>query len=488
MGIMLLVLTPVPYVDASSASGFRSKWQRIMVGTGGLAVELLIAAVAMFVWVGAESGTLRLLAYRTVLIAGVSTILFNANPLLRYDGYYILADLIEIPNLRGRANAYLGYLWRRFAFGLTDAEAPETTGGERAWFVAYGILSFVYRTFVMTAILFYLAARLFYLGRVLAVIGGLAWALMPVVKGLKVVFTDPALRSVRGRAVTVTAAVAASAAILLGLVPVPYRTSAEGVVWIPEEAFVRAGTDGFIERVAAASGARVAVGDVLLVLSDPVLASQQTVLVARAAELEAQTVEYLLADPVKAETARDELGHVQDQLAHNRQLMSELTVRSRANGTFVLPSAEDLPGRFVKQGTLLGHVVELDTVTVRTVVPQDAIDLVRSETRSVSVRLSEQVGTPYPAVVRRLIPGASEQLPSRALGTVGGGGIVVDPRDQQGLKAVGKVFQVDVELPSNTRVLNLGGRGYVRFDHGRAPLIVQFYRMMRQLFLSRFNV
>ncbi len=120
IGVMLLVLMPVPYVDASSASTFRSRWHRALVGFAGMGVELLLASLAMGVWLLVEPGLLRALAFNTLLVAGVSTLVFNGNPLLRYDGYYILADLLEMPNLAQRANRYVGHLVERFAFGLPD--------------------------------------------------------------------------------------------------------------------------------------------------------------------------------------------------------------------------------------------------------------------------------------------------------------------------------------------------------------------------------
>src|SRR6185503_10544121 len=114
LGVMLLVVTPVPYVDASAAWAFPGKWRRIAVGAAGMAVELVLASLALYVWLAVEPGLVRALAFHVIVIAGISTLVFNANPLLRYDGYYILADLLEIPNLRARANRYLGYLGERY--------------------------------------------------------------------------------------------------------------------------------------------------------------------------------------------------------------------------------------------------------------------------------------------------------------------------------------------------------------------------------------
>jgi putative peptide zinc metalloprotease protein len=488
MGVMLLVLTPVPYVDASSASAFRNKWQRILVGAAGILVELFIAAVALLIWLSVEPGLTRALTYNTVVIAGVSTVLFNGNPLLRYDGYYILADLVEIPNLRGRANAYFGYLAERYLFGRQETEPPTATPGEKAWFVGYGVTSFVYRIFIVVAILLFVMDRFFLLGMVFAVAAAIGWATVPVGKGLKFLFTHPRIRSVRTRAVAVTAVLVALVAGLIGLAPVPYRSRAEGVVWIPDEAFVRAATEAFVESVVAPAGGRVARGDILITTRDPVLVSRVAQLQARLQEMEARYEEQRIADRGKAELIREEIRYVEEDLARARERAGELIIRSGAEGTFVLPTPQDLPGRFVRKGELLGHVVELQTVTVRTVVPQGDIDLVLGQTRGVEVRLAERLSEVIPAVVRRVVPGASENLPAPALGSQGGGQLATDPLDKQGVRAIQKVFQVDLELPSHTRLVNVGGRAYVRFDHGWTPLGVQWYRQVRQLFLARFNV
>jgi putative peptide zinc metalloprotease protein len=132
--------------------------------------------------------------------------------------------------------------------------------------------------------------------------------------------------------------------------------------------------------------------------------------------------------------------------------------------------------------------LELDRVTVRAVVSQDRIDMVRNGTFGAQVRLSERLNDVVSARIARIVPGGTEELPALALGMAGGGQIPTDPMDQRGLTAVEKVFQVDLELPSQPDLVNLGGRAYVRFDHGWTPLAVQWYFEIRQLFLSRFNV
>jgi putative peptide zinc metalloprotease protein len=488
MGIMLLVFSPVPYVDASASSAFPSKWQRVGVGAAGMIVELVIASVAMFVWVSAEPGTVRMLAYNTIMIAGISTVIFNANPLLRFDGYYMLADLIEIPNLRQRANQYLGYLCERYLFGREEAQIPQATPGERAWFVGYSVTSFIYRIFIVVAILMFLTDKLFALGMFFALLTAFTWFVLPLGKGLSYLFTSPRIRRVRGRALAVSTGALAIVLVALCVTPVPFRTRAEGVVWIPDEAIVRAGADGFVEQVVGIPGSNVLRGDVLVVCHDSVLTTQVTVLEAQLREIEARIREQIPEHIAKAKMLEEEKRYIEEKLARAREQVQDLVMTAKVDGTLVLPRAEDLPGRFVHRGDVLAHVVDLKTLTVRAIVDQTDIDLIRHSTKTVQVRLAERLASPIEAGITRLVPAASDELPSPALGSEGGGQVPMDLKDPKGQKALRNVFQVDLQLPVELGLVNVGGRVYVRFDHGWESLMVQWYRQGRQVFLSRFNV
>jgi putative peptide zinc metalloprotease protein len=488
MGVMLLVFTPVPYVDATSSAALPDKWRRITVAAAGMLVELFLAAVAVYVWVAAQPGLLRTVAYDVIVVAGLSTVLFNANPLLRYDGYYLLADLLEIPNLYRRSRAYLAYLGERYLFGRRDAEPPAAGAGERAWFVVYAVASATYRVLVVAAILAFLLDRAFYLGLVLAALSIGTWFAWPAARALAGLATSPRLRGVRVRAAVVTVAGIAAVIALVTAVPVPFRTQAEGVVWVPEDALVRAGTDGFIEQIVVRPGSRVRRGDVLVVCVDPELAARATVLEARQRELRARHDEQRVVDRVQAEIVREALEQAGRELARIRERQTALRLTAGADGVLVVAEADSLRGRFVRQGELVAYVVDLDRLTVRAVVPQDAVELVRGRLEGVEVRLTERLEAALPARLVRHVPGGSDRLPHPALGGEGGGTVAVDPRDAHGVTAVERIFQVDLELPAPAPLVNLGGRVHVRFDHGRAPLATQWYRELRQVFLARFNV
>ena len=143
LGIMFLVLFPAPYVDASSAWSFPNKWHRFLVGAGGMIFELFVAAICAFFWLATKDsgGVLPLFLYNIMLIASFSTVVFNANPLLRYDGYYMLSDILEIPNLQHRSREYSLSLIKRFLFRVKWSQPLPQGFWTKFWMVFYFLTS-----------------------------------------------------------------------------------------------------------------------------------------------------------------------------------------------------------------------------------------------------------------------------------------------------------------------------------------------------------
>jgi putative peptide zinc metalloprotease protein len=320
-----------------------------------------------------------------------------------------------------------------------------------------------------------------------------AWAvvtmvILPAGKAIKFLASSPKLGRKRTRAVVTSALALAIVVALVALVPVPLSTQAEGVIWIPEKSYVRAGTDGFVERILTRTGSFVRRGEPLIECSDPLLPAEIKVLESRLRELKTIFDTEIISDRVKAEMTKEEIEQVTAELERARERAEELIIVSPSSGKLLVPMSEDLPGRFVKRGELLAYVVDRATVSARVVVSQADVDFVRQRTLRVDVRLPETVSVIFPAVLKREMPAATDQLPSRTLSQEGGGDIAIDPRDMMGVKAFQKVFLFDLEMPVQARLYNVGGRVYVRFDHGREPLVYRWYRAARKLFLRRFNV
>jgi putative peptide zinc metalloprotease protein len=350
------------------------------------------------------------------------------------------------------------------------------------------VTSFVYRAFLYAAIILFIAGTFFIAGVLLAIWAGISMFVYPAVKRFRYVATSPVLRDNRGRAVVATVGILAFAMILLFAVPFPSWTRTEGVVWVPEEALVRAGTDCFVGRVVASPDSTVEKGTLLVECNDPVYHAEVRIFEARLAELERRHDAAIAKDINEAQILKEAIGSVKGNLARARQRRSELDIRSPADGVLVVPGVQDLPDRFLKQGDLIAYVLNVKQPTVRVVVSQADVDLVRQRTRRVSVRLKERLEREIPAVLVREVPGALERLPSTILGVSGGGKIAVDPRDAAGGKALEKLFQFDLQLEQAVDTLYVGGRVYVRFDHGLEPVGLQWYRTIRQMFLRRFHV
>jgi len=158
MGFLILCFSPAMYCNVSDAWTLPNKWHRIIIGGAGIYVELMIAALATFVWWYTPSQPfINNLSLSLMIVCSVSTVVFNGNPLMRYDGYYVLADWLEIPNLRERANRYLQSIMMDKALGIEVQPEPYMELGRRILFVTYAIVSWVYKWVVTFFILHFIA-------------------------------------------------------------------------------------------------------------------------------------------------------------------------------------------------------------------------------------------------------------------------------------------------------------------------------------------
>ena len=488
MGIMFLVFAPVPYVDASSSSAFQSKWQRAAVGAAGVYFEMLLAALALMLWLNVQPGLLHSLAFNLMFVASVSTLLFNANPLLRYDGYYVFSDLLGIVNLGSRANRYFMYLVKRWVLRLKDTPAPMLGRGERGWLVFYAIASFFYRLFIVALIALFLAQQYLFVGVLLAIWLLVNSIVLPAIKSAKFLATSPVLTGRRTRTVALCAGLVGAVGIVLFGIPAPLATMAQGIVWPPPRAEIAAQASGFVSKVLRADGERVCAGCPLMTLSDPELPAKIAALESRERALRAKYQADYTESMAKAQLTEREIEHVVAQLAEARDRNNRLTITSPFDGRFVVAVPEDLEGRFVRRGTIVGYAVREDELIVRAVVRQDDIGLINGQIERVGLRVAGSIDRLRSGSLERAVPSASSRLPSMALSTVGGGALALDPQDSQSRKALDRLFELQVGITGTRDGIRMGQRAHVQFVHGSEPVGWQLWRRARQLFLSRLNV
>ena len=488
MGVILLVFMPIPYVDASSASASHNKYKRALIGAAGMIVELFVAVIALFVWVNSEPGLINAIAYNIILVAGVSTIFFNANPLVKFDGYYIFSDIIEIPNLGGRAIQYIGYLYQRYIIRLKDLLPPVNEPGERKWLFGYAVSSFAYRLFIIATIVWFLVDQFFIFGILLTLWAVMMMVVLPLWKTIMFLFNSPKLHGHRIRAVIVSVALLVSIGALLSI-PIPFSSVAEGVVWVERQAWVRNGAAGFVDTVSVADEGQVDEGDVLISLSNLELEAKKNRLSLYLDELVAQYDAARYVDRVQANIIQQQMENTRSQLQDVEEQVAALTVRSTKAGRYINMRDADIAGTFLPRGSLLGFIADDNAAVVRVVVGQSDIDLVRNNTNKIELRFAENLSEVVEGEIVREIPLASQTLPSLALASQGGGDILLNPlSDPNGdPNAIDAFFQFDIRVPGGVPQDTFGGRVKVRFSFGPAPLALQLYRPIRQTFLSKFG-
>ncbi len=487
LGLMFLVFVPIPYVDASASAAFPEKHRRIIIAAAGMMVELFIASLALLVWLNVQPGVIHDAAFAIMLIAGISTLLFNGNPLLRFDGYYIFADAIAVPNLAQRSNRYIRYLIEHYIFGIQNSDSPIEQPTEQKWLLFYGLAAGLYRILITAFIAIFIGSKWLLMGVLIALWGAFNLLIIPTHRLIKTFAKHPELRARRSRAI-LGVSILFSFITLLLIIPLPQRTVAYGVLWLPEDARIRTSSDCFVKAILSQDGTAVQSGNPLIRCDEPRLNADVATLQAQFREFAARKASLKQTDRVRLEIIKEELKAIKSALALALQQQQGLNITSAVNGHFVLPSGQDLLGAFAKQGETLGYVIENNAAVVRTIIPQRDIGLIQAGTHAVQVRLMEAPLKAISASIKREVPAAVDTLPSPALGSAGGGYIEVDASDPNGLQTTQRVFQLDVILPANTKINSWGSRAIVRFDHGYSPLFSQLYRKLQQLLLRELSV
>lgn len=486
VGVMLLVMFPVPYVDASAASSFRNKYQRMLVGAAGIFAEVFLAAIAMIVWSLAEPGIVRVVAFNTMLIGGFSTVLFNGNPLLRFDAYYVLADFIEIPNLGARGNAQVAYLTKHYLFGVQNLTPTANSRGEAVWLAGYSIAAYIYRLIVMVAIALFVASQYFIIGSLLAIWSIWSTLFMPMIKTVSKPMTDPQLRTRRTRIFWVSGVLLSCILACLFILPAPYKTKAEGVLWVPQQAYVRSEISGFVRTIDAQSGRFVESGTLLMTLDAPDLEARANVLEAQVNEARIRLASSL-RDRSASDILREELQFIEREYARAKERLKGVELYSGLAGELIIPGSSSLLGKYLNRGEMVGYVIDYKNLPVTVLVPEDNIDLVRTQTRSIELRFVATPNISYAGEIIRLMPGSTQDMPSSILSVDGGGEIAIDPKATDRLKSFRGHFRMDISVPDAPQN-RFDERVYVLFEHDPEPVIYRWYRAVRRVFLRQFDV
>ena len=494
MGIMFLVFFPLPYVDASSAWAFRNRWHRAVVGMAGVMVELSMAAIAAIIWSNTSTGTLHIIAYNIIFVASVSTLLFNGNPLLRFDAYYVLSDLLEIPNLGHRSRNYIYYLVKRYCWGLKRVQNPSYSFGESLWFVFYGLASMGFRVFICVRILLFLNDRLpeelFILVPLFAFSAIVAWVFVPFGKFVQFLATGAELTRNRGRAISSTLVIFCLIIIGIGLIRVPDYWRVEGVVEPVNLAIVHAESDGFVvdflpSESKVSSGGTPLLRAVNLKLEAEKKSSVAELLILKIKRRIAETQEI-----AAAQILDEQIEALNETIARLEFELDSLNITASLSGTWVAPDIEYSKGVYLQRGKSIGFVASLDDVIIRATAGQKVAGmLMEQHDKEVEFRVKGQPKLLMTGKIERIFPSGHEQLPSEALGYAVGGPMPTAPQDPQGTKSAEMFFEIRIKPDAGSSVRLLTGQRVVaRIRMHPKPLALQWWLSARQLFQRRFHI
>lgn len=496
IGCLLLMFAPCLYSDVTDCWRLSNRWHRIAITLGGVFFEITIAAMAVIIWRFTEPGWLHTTALHVVLVASLGTLLVNLNPLVRYDGYYLLSDLSETPNLWHRSRQAIT---RRLQALFIESNALQIQ--EPVWLVIYGMLSKLFLTSLLMMFGWLIIAAATYtkieiLGWVIvSMIGAglIAPALAAGYRGWKRESMKPSV-TLRKRRVALFVLALACLVYLVGFLPVPSSISAQAVV-VPEEYEVVAVSHAGRLLKALPEGSQVNQGDALVWLADPELEKQLAITKAlyEHSLLEIHLLESQRAiDPklaAKLPTAKARLQSVEQRLTELRSEIEKLTLHADRDGMLIgsnffqqATSEGEIDvlnskhrGAWLEVGTIAAMIIDPKSVEVQLSVPDHALDRVRPG-QQVRIALN-QVSSGITQGEVNQIARSSRQVAIEHDDKTAIWFVPNQIFDQQ--QTVRKVRATLTDLPSE--VLLIGGGGEARIVADQWPLAHQaWYAITRQ--------
>jgi putative peptide zinc metalloprotease protein len=514
MGFMLLVFTPCLYCDVSDSWMLPSKWKRMMIGAGGMYIELILASTATFLWWNSHEGLFNQMCLNVMFVSSVSTLLFNANPLMRFDGYYILSDMLEIPNLRTKSSTSLSRLAKKWCLGVKLQDDPFLPKRHQGLFALYSIASTIYMWVLMISIFMFVwnamkPYRMEAIGRMLALFGIYGLIVRPITGIYKFLKVPGRRDEVKSLNMTITGVVVALIAAAICFIPLPQR------VWCPAELRPRGEetvyvtVDGRLEDILVEANDRVSEGDELATFSNidlelqiAELEGQESGYRARLASLERERFTDSAAG-MEIRTVEESLKSVEEQLAKKRKYQRELVLKAPRSG-LVLPAetVDERPdpsgrlpgwsgsalakkniGATFAEGTVLCMVGDPDHFEAVMIVDQSEVEFVQSEQR-VDLKLDAFPFETFRGAVDEIaethIEVGSERLSVKA------GGSVPTTTDEMGREVpISTSYEVLMQVDDVENVLTPGMRGTARIEVGNRTVGQWLLRLFWQTFNFR---
>ena len=510
IGFMLLVLTPAMYCNTSDSWLLPNKWHRIAIGAAGMYVETVIAAVATFVWWYTHPGWLHYLALNTVFLCSVSTIIFNLNPLLRYDGYYMLSDYLEIPNLGQKSKTSMINALRVACLGMKPVQHRSLPKRRRWAFAAYSVSSFVYRWFVMLMIFWFLIQifepyGLSVLAHAMIVMSLFGMIVIPMFKLTKFFLYPGRLREVKQIRLLISAALVAAMFWFLFTIPVSRHVTASFVLRPIDADQVFVVEPGKIQKLNKKPGDLVSKGETIAILENDDLDLEAEQLKGSLARENATLATLKLANRDRAGTGRQiaetsvRIAEIEKRLKSQALKRKHLNLVASRDGQLIAPpniaappasqaverlgrwsgtplDAENRNAHF-DASTLFCIVGDPTRMQATLVVDESDINLV-SAGQKVELMFDELPGERFTAEVANVSRDSLRELP-RELSITNGGSVAAEPRGDGSESPLLTSYEVAVPLANIDSKLLTGFRGSAKIKVSELPLGQQIVRYVR---------
>ncbi|CAN5132269.1 hemolysin D [soil metagenome] len=479
MGVLLMCLSPALYCNVTDAWTISDKWKRIIISFAGIYVELIIAAISTFVWwYTPDKPVVNNIALCLMTLCSVSTFVFNANPLMRFDGYYMMADWLEIPNLRDRSNKFITNLFMEKALGIETPPEPYMATTRKILFVLYAITSWVYRWVVTFSIIWFLAdmlgPQLKVLSHMIAIMSLGSMFVWPVYRMIKNIARRGRLPDMKSKRVWITSTIAVGLIAGFFFLPLPIsRVRETGLITVDPSHALSVGLlePATLTEVAVTEGARVKNGQLLMRLTSPQLTEDLEQAMARQrestqtaddirnqldtqADLPPSSIQQLRENEAAARAKA--AAYAQQVLALRRRQAELNEVRSPQDGVVMgVPKRNEIGKLFDRSfldGKTLVTVGDPGKLSVKIPVNPNEYRLLKEDlppggTLEVSIYVKGRTDHVFKGIIRRLPDSDAKQVPP-GLTQRAGGPLAVKQAGDKGEETVpvAQTYVIEVEL------------------------------------------
>ena len=513
MGVMFLVLMPCLYCNVSDSWMIRSKWKRMSIAAAGIYIELVLASLATFVWWFSQPGLINNLALNVMFVSSVSTLLFNANPLLRYDGYYILSDWLEVPNLRQKASKVLQRFFSGLCLGLPTIDDPFMPHNRQLFFASYSVAAALYKWVITFSIFWFLYQLLEpyglkILSQLLAMMALYGLIGMPLKQAYRFFSAPGRIQAVKPARLVITLSVVAAITIAILMIPTPHRISCSfyvqpqqanrtyveypgrlSEIYVKENQFVQAGQE--IARLESREH-QLMVEDLKGEVTRAKTRYNHALRRGNVDSDAANDIEYTLAVYKTLQT----------QLDQREDDVKKLTIRAPSSGTFIFGSykkkktAEETGtldywhghaldrkniGAILDQGTELGQVV-VDPRAMEAILVMDQSDaeFIKSG-QNVDLWARQHFNKFFKSQINQISPSRMKNIPN-SLSSNHGGNVQTRTGSQGQELPVSATYQVSVPFDNSEMFVQTGSTGVARVHVGQITIGQRLWRLAMRTF------